>query len=112
MDRIANAALADPDNAHLLARRWAGVYFITDVEVIGETVVLYTGKDRGSYGFARVPGVKSDTIFNEPGGEDLPHFFANFPECKEGRRDVGGRRIEGDWFVVYDSYLWVKVGWS
>src|SRR5437016_5302817 len=55
MDQLADTALADPANAGKLAGRWAGVYRIDGVQVIGKTVVLYVGKDRGDYGFARVP---------------------------------------------------------
>src|SRR5262249_54266349 len=60
LDRIADEALADPDNAHRLASRWAGLYQIAGVEVIGKTVVLYLGKNGGSYGFVRVPRATTD----------------------------------------------------
>jgi hypothetical protein len=111
LDHIADEALADPEKAHLLAGQWAGLYHIDGVEVIGDTVVLYLGKDRSSYGFARVPGARTDVIDNRlHGEEDLRHHQA-FPQGK-GTGDVEGRRIQGDWFVVYSWYWLVKVGWS
>jgi hypothetical protein len=81
------------------------------VEVIGNTVVLYLGKDEGNYGFARVPKAASDVIFNMPGNEDNTHYHRDFPKHK-GSRDPEGKRIMGDWFVMYSSYWRVKVGWS
>jgi hypothetical protein len=111
LDRMADEALADPANAHLLAGRWAGAYAISGVEVIGNTVVLYVGKDKGSYGFARVPGASSDAIFNMDGLEDNPYYHRDFPK-QDGAKDPAGRRMTGDWFVMYSSYRLAKVGWS
>jgi hypothetical protein len=96
-DRLADKALADPANAPRLAGRLAGVYSISGVEVIGKTVVLYLGKDKGSYGFARVPGATG-------GHWDFP--------SQDGPNDREGKRIAGDWFVMYSGYGLVKVGWS
>jgi hypothetical protein len=111
LDRLADEALADPANAHLLAGRWAGLYRVVGVQVIGKTVVLYLGTDRGSYGFARVPGAASDLIFNEPGREDDPRYYRDFP--RQGHpEDPQGERLAGDWFVMYSWYWLVKVGWS
>ena len=111
LDRIADEARNDPANEHLLAGRWAGLYRIDGVEVMGNTVVLYIGKDKGSYGFARVPKATSDVIFNMPGLEDSPHYHGEFPK-HDGPKDPEGKRITGDWFVIYSSYWLVKVGWS
>jgi hypothetical protein len=111
LDRLADEALADPENAHLLAGRWAGLYRIDGVEVIGETVVLYIGKDRGSYGLARVPGAPGHRIFNIRHSADMPGYYADFPE-DDGRRFPRGERIAGGWFVMFDAYWKVKVGWS
>lgn len=111
LNRIADEALADPANAHLLAGRWAGLYPISGVEVIGNTVVLYLGQDKGTYGFARVPRTKSDLIFNMPGDEDSPHYHKDFPK-HHALKDREGKRIMDDWFVMYSSYWRVKVGWS
>jgi hypothetical protein len=44
MDRLADAALADPDSASSLAGQYAGVYPVTKVEVLGDTVVLHTSR--------------------------------------------------------------------
>jgi hypothetical protein len=111
LDRMADEALADPANAHLLGGRWAGLYPISGVQVIGNTVVLYLGKDKGSYGFARVPGATSDVIFNVPGLEENAHYHRAFPK-HEGPKDPEGKRMRGNWFVMYSSYWLVKVGWS
>jgi hypothetical protein len=111
LDRIANKALADPTNADALADQRAGLYRITGVEVIGNTVVLYVGKERGNYGFARVPGAASDVISNQPGFEGFSGYHRDFPK-QENFRDPEGRRIKGDWFVMYSSYWLTKVGWS
>jgi hypothetical protein len=111
MDNLADEAMANPANAHLLAGRWVGMYRVAGVEVIGKTVVIYLGKDGGSYGFARVPGVASDLIYNLPDSENGPHIHRDFPETSPPR-DPEGRRISGSWFVMYSGYWRVKVGWS
>ncbi len=111
LDGIADQALADPVGAPALAGCWAGLYTIRGVEVIGSTVVLYVGKDKGNYGFARVPGAPSDVIFNMPGLEDRPMYHRDFPKHDAGNDPVG-RRISGGWFVMYSGYWRVKVGWS
>jgi hypothetical protein len=111
LDDIADEALDDPANAHLLAGRWAGLYRVSGAEVIGNTVVLYLGKDGGSYGFAHVPKAASDVIFNVPGLEDRPHYHGDFPK-RDGLKDREGKRITGDWFVMYSYYWSVTVGWS
>jgi hypothetical protein len=110
-DELADAALADPENADQLANRWAGLYPISGVEVIGKTVVLYVGLDRGSYGFARVPDAPADEIFHVPWAKDQPSHCEEFPKI-EGSRDPHGKRIYGDWFVVYSYYWSIKIGWS
>ena len=49
LDRLANKALADPDNAHHLAGQWAGLYRIADVEVSGSNVIaIYLEKGNGT----------------------------------------------------------------
>jgi len=111
LDSIADEALANRANAHLLAGRWAGLYQIEGVKVIGNTVVLYLDKDKGSYGFARVPGAKIDEIINTPGHEDDPDYHRDFP-TQRSFGEPAGKRITGDWFVVYSWYWLVKVGWS
>jgi hypothetical protein len=111
LDRIADEALNEPANAHLLAGRWAGLYRIDGVEVMDSTVILYIGRDKGNYGFARVPQATNDVIFNMPGLEDNPHYHGEFPK-RDGLNDPEGKRITGDWFVIYSSYWRVKVGWS
>jgi hypothetical protein len=110
LDRIADEALADPANAHPLTGRWAGLYRIAGVEVIGKTVVLYLGRDKGSYGFARIPEAKNDAIFSRSGygtaeeRVDLP--------TGEHQDMSAGERMADDWFVVFSWYHLVKVGWS
>jgi hypothetical protein len=111
LDRLADEALADPPNAPRLAGRWAGLYRISGVEVLGNTVVLYLDKDKGSYGFARVPGAASDVICNRPGLEDDPAQHRDFPKQADPEGPQG-QRIAGDWFVMYSWYWLVKVGWS
>ncbi len=111
LDRLADEALADRANANLLAGRWAGLYRIAGVEVIGRTVVLYLGQDRGTYGLARVPGAATDSICNRPGSEDKPDHHEDFPK-EEHFADRVGERMDGDWFVMYSWYWLVKVGWS
>ena len=111
LDRVADEAIANPANAHRLSGRWAGMYRINGVEVIGQTVVLYLGEDRGNSGFARVPGATSDLIVNMPWNEDSPHYHRDFPEYT-GHNDPAGTRVKGDWFVMYSMYWRVKVGWS
>jgi hypothetical protein len=102
LNRIVDEALADPANTQLLAGRWAGLYHIAGVEVIGETVVLYLGEDKGSYGFVRAPGAVTDSANNLQNHRDFP----------TGDRDRAGMRIDGDWFLMYSWYSLVKDGWS
>jgi hypothetical protein len=111
LDALADEALADPANAHRLAGRRAGLYRIAGAEVLGRTVVLYLDRDRGSYGFARVPGAASDLIYHGPGSEDSPEYHRDFP-AQRGFPDPVGMRVGGDWFVMYSGYWLVKVGWS
>jgi hypothetical protein len=113
-DALADEALANPGNAHQIAGRWAGCHRVTGVEIIDETVIFYLDRPEGNYGFARVPGARSDHIFNLP---DKPADRNNHREFPPYRRenyytDPVGQRIAGDWFVVYSSYWRVKVGWS
>lgn len=116
LDAIADEALADPAGAHRLAGRRAGCYRVAGVEVIGETVVLYLDRPEGQFGFARVPGAQTDRVFNVPRVPDLPDHHPAFPPFEADRgngfTDPVGRRIAGDWFVVYSSYWHAKVGWS
>jgi hypothetical protein len=112
-DALADEALADPASAHRLAGRWAGIYRVAGVEVIDRTVVFYVGTTDGPYGFARVPGARSDSVYNLPYQPEDRENHRAFPS--DGRRaffDPVGRRITGDWFVVYSSYWHSKVGWS
>jgi hypothetical protein len=81
------------------------------VEVLGNTVVLYLGRDKGSYGFARVPGAASDVICNRPGLEDDPAQHQDFPKQADPEGPQG-QRIASDRFVMYSWYWLVKVGWS
>jgi hypothetical protein len=111
LDAVADEALADPVNAHLLAGRQAGLYRIAGVEVIEKTVIIYVGKDKGEFGFARVPGPAPDLIFNSPSSANDPHHWPAFPE-QHGSGEPYGKRIKGDWFVIYSWYWSVKVGWS
>jgi hypothetical protein len=110
MDDLADEALADAANANLLAGRWVGLYRINGVEVIGKTVVLYVGSDKGSYGFARVPGAAKDTIHSGTDPED-PHFHRDFPR-RNASNEATGKRLADDWFLMYSWYWLVKVGWS
>jgi hypothetical protein len=111
LDHMADEALADPANAHRLAGRWAGLYQVAGVEVIGKTVVVYVGTDRGSYGFIRAPGAPADLINNGAQGIVGYETFSGFPPGQRSN-DLAGRRMEGDWFVMYSWYLLVKDGWS
>jgi hypothetical protein len=111
LDGMADEALADRANAHILADRWAGLYRIMGVEVIGNTVVLYLGENKGSYGFARVPGATDDVIYNTSHKKDGPQNHLDFPS-QDGHSDPMGRRISDDWFVMYSFYWLVKIGWS
>ena len=61
--------------------------------------------------FVRVPKASGDLIFNMPGFEDNTHYHRDFPK-HEGPKEPEGKRITGDWFVMYSSYWRVKVGWS
>lgn len=114
MDRLADAALADPANARLLAGRRAGVYRIDRVELIGNTVVLYTDNSWGEHAFVRAPGAKSDNIHGLPSEDkDDPRFYKDLPKGPNGRTDDReARRIRGDWFVLYSVYWLIKDGWS
>lgn len=118
LDNLADEAVANPANAPLLAGRWAGVYRIAGVEIIGKTVVLYLDKNGGTYGFARVPGAASDYIHNttenQGNGGPVNHYYhRDFPESNRAftLRDPVGKRMTGDWFVMYSGYLRMK-GWS
>jgi hypothetical protein len=110
-DRVADAALADPDNAKKWTGQWVGLYYIRGVEVIGKTVVLYTNKHRGDYGFARVPSARADFIMNHP---DHDEPCKEFPKQgnREGQGDPVGTRLEGDWFVMYSHFWFLKDVWS
>jgi hypothetical protein len=115
LDGIADAALADPNHAYLLAGRQAGLYRIAGVEVIDQTVVLYLGRNKGEYGFARVPSATTDVVANVPDDDHNCNTFAShcqaFPE-QHGGHDPEGMRMKDDWFVMYSWWGWIKVGWS
>jgi hypothetical protein len=113
LDRMADAALIDPENANLLADRWAGLYQIRAVEVIGNTVVLYLDGFSGQYGFARVPGYMGDYIYND-GDANNPHHCKDFPRSDHpgGPHGPSGVKIGSNWFVLYNFYWLVKIGWS
>jgi hypothetical protein len=101
LDRLANKALADPDNAHLLAGQWAGVYRIVSVEVIGSTVILYLDEDKRSEGFVREPRTSSDNIQNQDPVESGDyHLFTTFPKGGDLENRVG-KRMSDEWFVMY-----------
>jgi len=110
IDRMADSALADPENANQLAGRWAGLYRIGEVEVIGKTVVLYFDAG-GEYGFARVPGYLADSIENPEDPKNDPLYYKDFPKMKYAGGPIG-HKIADDWFVLFDFYWLVKVGWS
>ena len=113
MERIADAAIADPANTVRLSGRWAGVYRIDRVETIGKTVVLYIGES-DNHGFARIPGARSDKVWRgAEDGQANPHHHADFPQVGHGPNgDLSARRLKGDWFVMYSVYLLIKDGWS
>jgi hypothetical protein len=113
LDRMADDALADPANAGRMTGRWAGVYAVQGVKVYGRSVVFYTGKYGGSYGFARVPGAAADRIDNDPRGRVARdcHYTADFPTTN-APDDPMGERLTGDWFVMFSWYMSVKDGWS
>ncbi len=110
LDTLADEALTDPPNAHRLVGRWAGGYRVAGVEVIGETVVIYVDRPEGNYGFARVPGARTDHIVHMPDRPNDPTHHAAFPPYGRNDADPVGQRLAGDWFVVYSAYWRVKVG--
>jgi hypothetical protein len=116
-DKLAQTALRDRADLQKYARRWVGLYQLAGVRVIGDTVVLYIGTFGGSYGFARVPGAKTDIVFNVSGSEAHPDYYKDFPE-QDGMDPAGrmvdpiGRRVDGDWFVIYSDYRESKRGCS
>lgn len=110
-DRVAQAALRDRANLQIYSDTWVGLYRLAGVEVIGGTVILYADKPGGVYGFARIPGAKTDVVFNMTGLEANRFYFNDFPK-QIGINDPIGRRIEGDWFLVYPDYKTSKRGWN
>jgi hypothetical protein len=112
LDDVATQALADPANAHILSGRWAGLYRIAGVEVIGSTVVVYTDEDKGTYGFVRAPDVLTDTITCGDRASASAEQQPDFPIPDKRNSDREAKRIGGDWFVMYSWYSLVKVGWS
>jgi hypothetical protein len=112
MDRLAAEALSNPEKCEQLVGRWAGVYPIEGIEVIGQTVVLYTAHDRGFYGFLRAPGARSDKIFYDSTNTN-EHHFAEFPRSDDRiEGDRWAQRVRGEWFVMYSVYWRIKDGWS
>ncbi|HEY4311906.1 MAG TPA: hypothetical protein VGN12_20835 [Pirellulales bacterium] len=112
MERLADSALAHPRAARIGGNCWAGLYYVYDVEIIGQTVVLYLDEDQSTYGFARVPGFTRDPVFNIPHLPTTePGLYRDFP-ARAGFQDREGERIMHDWLVVYSSYWRVKLGWS
>jgi hypothetical protein len=89
LDDLADQAVADPGKATRLAGRWAGVYYISKVEVTSKTVILYTGSRAENDGFVRAPGAIGEEIFKESG------FASKHRDCPIGRR------VSGDWFAMY-----------
>jgi hypothetical protein len=114
MDRLADAARADPTNAYLLKGSWAGVYQVVKVEVIGEAVVILTSQNRSDYGFIYAPGAHSDLIrSSSENGENDENSYKSFPKSEFGMDDDRyAKRIHGDWFVMYSAYWLIKDGWS
>jgi hypothetical protein len=96
MDRIADAALQDPVNAHELSGQWAGVYRIRSISILDKTVVLYLDGPLRSYGYVRLIGSTPDHVINTEGQEDYPSL----------------RHMLGNWYVMYSDYYYWKDGWS
>lgn len=113
LDRIADEALADPSYAERFTGQWAGLYSISKVEVIGKTVVLYTsGFEKDCWGFARAPDALAAYIYHIPERfNESAHPDGNFRDFppRSGFHDPTGKRIMGDWFVVYSSYWYHKL---
>lgn len=111
LDRMADEALANPDDLERFCGRWAGLYAISHVEIIGQTVLLRTGGNMQScYGFARVPSARSDTIFHSQ--RDFEHnvpLDANTWEFLPGDRNIErpvGKRVNEKWFIVYSDFFY------
>ncbi len=109
LNQIADEALAQPERLKQQTPRWAGVYEIARIEVIGTTVVVYIGDD--PFGFARVPTAASNIVFNREGIPPDERRCKDFP-IRQGFESCEGDRIFADWFVVYTWYGWNKIGWS
>ena len=108
-DRLADEAIADPNNASSLSGRWVGLYRIGGVQVVGTNLVaLHLRSERGNYGFLRMPN----------GPAHIQHFYENYPDHPEqpAKPYEGGGdaiwRVARDWYVMFNSYWAVKDGWS
>ncbi len=120
LDRIADEALAQPDNLDRFRGRWAGIYRIYEVKIIGRTVAFCT-RSSEMWGFARAPGaphqqIRSSTMPEEELSSYAHFHFRDFPIEAEAREnwisDIEGERLHGDWFVFYSGYWRQKIGWS
>lgn len=104
LDDLATKALANVVPGGTLAPANAGLFNVSSIAVQDDqTVILYTcewGTAREKWGFARMPQYTQDI-------RDLDAEYGN-----EQYRFQRALRIDGDWFVVYDAYWAVKVGWS
>ncbi len=94
-DRVANEALADPVNAHLLAGRWAGLYRIEGVEVIGSTVALFLDADKGTSGSFLAHNATTHQI------SDYQPIHVSSLAMDYSHPDWEGKRIKDDWFVMF-----------
>jgi hypothetical protein len=100
MNRIADDALADPIIVAELGGQRAGIYQIEEVEVVGQTVVLYLHRTPwGSYSFVRAGGATENRYRGSLPGlpvSPIDHVDPNkeyFPAMAD--------RVWGDWFVRY-----------
>lgn len=102
LDSLAQRALAQPSKTAILAPTSTGILRIDSIEIYdGQVVVIYTAtRDGSKWGFMRIPGCDKD---------EFPlDYFAPGNKFHMQR----ARRLSGDWFLLFDAYWAVKVGWS
>lgn len=103
LDAIADEALADPKTLDRFANRRAGCFWVTNVGVSDSTVILFIAPD---YGFARMPVVLEEPVRTARG----PLVAVRFATVSN--TSAAARRINGEWFVLFDWHLAFKDGWS
>ena len=98
-ERLADEALERPYSVGARPPLSIGPFEIVGIEPTESCVAFYlTGRKSKQffYAFARIPGCRSDEEARKAAGNEYSLAM----------------RLQGDWFVIFDQYWFIKNGWS